>query len=142
MDKLPSDFQVRFDRDGFFIAKNFLSCDVVETVKRGAGLYPLADLVAGGGRGREGVRGKGGARDVRPSPYGRNVLHFHAVFKKNLAKQNKLLLLICFRKKCPLLLRHLLLKKKQSIEVKQRISNFLAIMFILYSKTLVRVKTY
>ena len=39
--------------------------------------------------------------------------------------QNKLSLLICFRKKCPLLVRHLLLKKMKSIEVKQRISKFL-----------------
>ena len=37
MDKLPSDFEVRFERDGFFIAKNLLSADVVEAVKRGAG---------------------------------------------------------------------------------------------------------
>ena len=35
--------------------------------------------------------------------------------------QNKLSLLICFRKKCPLLVRHLLFKEMQSIEVKQRI---------------------
>ena len=39
-------------------------------------------------------------------------------------EQNKLSLLICFRKKCPLLVRYLQLKKMQSIEVKQRISNF------------------
>ena len=56
--------------------------------------------------------------------------------------QNKLSLLICFRKKCRLLVRHLLLKKMQSIVVKQRISNLLAAMFILYSKRLVTVKTY
>ena len=37
MEKLPSDCEVRFERDGFFIAKNLLSAEVVETVKRGAG---------------------------------------------------------------------------------------------------------
>ena len=37
--------------------------------------------------------------------------------------QNKLSLLICFRKKCPLLVGHLQLKETQSIEVKQRISH-------------------
>ena len=39
-------------------------------------------------------------------------------------------------------MRHLQLKKIQSIEVKQRISNFLAAMFIWYSKRLVTIKTY
>ena len=64
---------------------------------------------------------------------------FLIINRQKKLSQNKLSLLICFRKNCSLLVRYLQLKKMAS-ETKNTI--FFATMFILYSKRLVTVKTY
>ena len=65
MDKLPADFEARFEKDGYFIVKDFLSPDVVEAVKTGAGksFHFLRKITSPCGRGE--VLYCSGRREVR-----------------------------------------------------------------------------